>query len=68
VQNNTGGGNNVTGNNVGGNVQIQNNAGANTVTGNTANVNILCQGNGSVTGSANLAHGNILGQCTGTKF
>ena len=67
VQNNTGG-DSVSGNIVGGHIQVQNNAGANTVTGNTSDGNLQCQGNGSVTGSGNLAHGNIQGQCTGTKF
>ena len=59
----------VSNNTVGGNLQFQNNASTtNTVSGNKANGNLQCQGNGGVSGSGNLVHGNVQGQCTGTKF
>jgi polyvinyl alcohol dehydrogenase (cytochrome) len=59
----------VSNNTVGGNLQFLNNtSNTNTVAGNTSNGNLLCQGNGAVSGSGNHAHGNVQGQCTGTRF
>ncbi len=57
------------GNTVSGNLQFRKNAATgNVVSGNTVSGNLQCRDNGAVAGADNMVHGNVLGQCTGSKF